>query len=183
MASQYEGGENPFDFNHRYRGPFYTEDHEAWRRALRSFLEKEILPYVEEWDEAGEFPRALYKKAANVGLLGLGYPAEYGGTPVEDSFFQLVTSEEMAQLGAGGINASLLVHSIGLPPVLAIGSEDLKKRIAPLVLAGEKIHALAITEPSGGSDVANIKTRAVLEGLLADIRLTIAASRAEDPRP
>ncbi|MCF8466298.1 MAG: acyl-CoA dehydrogenase family protein [Sneathiella sp.] len=163
MAPSFENGENPFDFDHRYHGPYYTEDHRAWRATLRAFVYQEIMPHVDEWDEAGEFPRDLYKKAAAVGLLGLGYPEEYGGTPV-DAFFNIITAEEMARIGAGGINASLMVHSIGLPPVLATGSEEMKRRIAPAVLAGEKIHALAITEPSGGSDVANLQTRAVADG-------------------
>ncbi|MDE2012340.1 MAG: acyl-CoA dehydrogenase family protein [Alphaproteobacteria bacterium] len=161
MGAEFSGGQSPIDFDHRYQSPLYTEDHRAWRETLRKFIEAEMMPHVNEWDEAGEFPRSLYKKAAAVGLIGLGYPAEYGGTPVSDPFYAIVTAEEMARLGAGGINASLLVHGIGLPPVLAIGSEEMKARVAPLVLAGEKIHALAITEPSGGSDVANIKTRAV----------------------
>jgi acyl-CoA dehydrogenase len=164
MPRQFEDGQSPFDFDHRYRSPFYTEDHDAWRATLRRWLEKEVFPYVDEWDEAGEFPRELYKKAAEIGLLAMGYPEEYGGVPVGDGFYGIVTAEEMARLGAGGINASLLVHSIGLPPVLAIGSEEMKKRVAPQVLAGEKIHALAITEPSGGSDVANIRTRAIRDG-------------------
>lgn len=164
MSKRFEGGENPFDFDHRYQSPFYTDDHHAWRAALRKFIEVEILPHVDEWEEAGEFPRELYKKAADVGLIGMGYPEEYGGTPVDDGFYGLVTAEEMARIGAGGINASLLVHGIGLPPVFAIGSRELQERIAPQVLSGDKIHALAITEPSGGSDVANIKTRAVLDG-------------------
>lgn len=163
MAPSYENGENPFDFDHRYQGPQYTQDHHAWRAALRAFVEREIMPHVDEWDEAGEFPRDLYRKAADVGLLGLGYPEEYGGTAV-DAFFNIITSEELARIGAGGINASLMVHSIGLPPVLATGSEEMKRKVAPAVLAGEKIHALAITEPSGGSDVANLKTRAVADG-------------------
>ncbi len=163
MAPSYENGENPFDFDHRYHGPHYTEDHHAWRAALRAFVDQEIIPHVDDWDEAGEFPRDLYKKAAAIGLLGLGYPAEYGGTPV-DAFFNIITSEELARIGAGGINASLMVHSIGLPPILATGSDEMKRRIAPAVLAGEKIHALAITEPSGGSDVANLKTRAFADG-------------------
>lgn len=164
MPRNFDDGQNPFDFDHRYQSPFYTEDHHAWRATLRKWLAKEVVPYVDEWDEAGEFPRELYKKAAEVGLTGLGYPEEYGGIPVSDGFYGIVSAEEMAQLGAGGINASLRVHGIGLPPVLAIGSEELKKRIAPQVLSGDKIHALAITEPSGGSDVANLKTRAVLDG-------------------
>ncbi len=163
MAPAFNNGEHPFDFDHRYHGPYYTEDHRAWRAALSGYVDREIMPHVDEWDEVREFTRDLYKKASEIGLLGIGYPEEFGGTSV-DSFFQLVTAEEMARIGAGGINASLLVHSIGLPPVLATGSEEMKRRIAPSVLAGEKIHALAITEPSGGSDVANIKTRAVRDG-------------------
>ncbi len=156
--------QSPIDFDHRYFSPLYTEDHHAWRATLRKFVETEMAPFVDQWEEEGGFPRDLYKKAAAVGLLGMGYPEEYGGTPVNDTVFMIVTSEEMARLGAGGVNASLLVHGIGLPPVLAIGSEELKKRIAPQVLAGDKIHALAITEPSGGSDVANVKTTAKRNG-------------------
>ena len=164
MSEKFSGGQSPIDFDHRYQSPLYNEDHRAWRATLRKFIEAEIMPHVNEWDEAGEFPRELYRKAATVGLIGIGYPAEYGGTPVNDPMYSIVTAEEMARLGAGGINASLMVHGIGLPPVLAIGSEAMKARIAPQVLAGEKIHALAITEPSGGSDVANIRTRAVRKG-------------------
>lgn len=164
MSSTYKDGENPFDFDNRYQSPFYTEDHIAWRATLRRFVEKEMMPYVNEWEEAGELPRELYKKAADIGLIGMGYPEEYGGTPVSDGFFGIVTAEEMGRMGAGGVNASLLIHGIGLPPVINFGSEDLKQRIAPQVLAGEKIHALAITEPSGGSDVANLKTKAVDAG-------------------
>ena len=164
MPKKFEGGDSPFDFDHRYQGPFYTEDHRAWRAALRTFVDQEIIPYVDQWDEAGEFPRELYKKAADVGLLGIGYPQEFGGTPVDDPYFLLVTAEEMARCSSGGINASLLVHSIALPPVLAIGSDEMKQRVAPQVISGDKIHALAITEPSGGSDVARLQTRAVREG-------------------
>lgn len=164
MSEKFSGGQSPIDFDHRYTGPLYTEDHRAWRATLRRFVEAEIMPHVDAWEEAGEFPRDLYRKAAAIGLLGLGYPEEYGGTPVSDPIYSIVTAEELARPGAGGINASLMVHSIGLPPVLAIGSDDMRRRVAPQVLAGEKIHALAITEPSGGSDVASLKTRAVRDG-------------------
>jgi len=164
MSSKFSNGQSPVDFDNRYMGPLYTDDHRAWRATLRKFVEAEMMPHVDEWEEAGEFPRELYKKAAEVGLLGLGFPEEYGGTPVHDPMYSIVTAEELARLGAGGINASLMVHGIGLPPVLAIGSAAMKERVAPQVLAGEKIHALGITEPSGGSDVANLKTRAVRDG-------------------
>lgn len=164
MAQKFEGGASPVDFDNRYRSSLYTPDHDAWRATLRKFVDTEMMPHVDEWEEAGEFPRELYKKAAEIGLLGLGFPEEFGGTPVDDPMYSIVTNEELARMGAGGINASLLVHGIGLPPVLAIGSEEMKQRVAPQVLSGEKVHALGITEPSGGSDVANIKTRAVLDG-------------------
>lgn len=164
MAEKYTDGESPISFDNRYRSSMYTADHDAWRGTLRKFIATEMIPYVDAWEEAGGFPRELYKKAADIGLLGLGYPEEFGGTPVDDPMYSIVTSEELAQTGAGGIAASLLVHSIGLPPVLAIGSEEMKQRVAPQVLSGEKIHSLGITEPSGGSDVANIKTKAVRKG-------------------
>lgn len=141
----------------------YTADHEAYRRTVRRFVDKEIAPFVAEWDEAGTFPRALYEKAASLGILGLGYPAEYGGTPA-DRFYRQIQVEEFCRAGSGGLMASLFSHSIGLPPILAVGSEALKRRVAPDVLAGKKISALAITEPSAGSDVANLKTTARRDG-------------------
>ena len=145
--------------------PFYNDSHILWRNQLRRFLAQEIIPNIEEWESAGELPRSLHKTAAEFGLLGFGYPEEYGGTSEGiDPFHRLLTSMEMGRMGAGGIGASLMTDGIGLPPILAIGSEEMKQRIAPAVLAGDKIIALGITEPSGGSDVAAIKTRAVLDG-------------------
>jgi acyl-CoA dehydrogenase len=141
--------------------PFFTENHHQWRQALRKFIEHEIMPHADEWDEAGEIPKSLYKKASDFGLLRMGYPEEYGGISEGiDRFHGIVTAEEMARIGAGGINASLMVHGIGLPPIVALGSDDMKARIIPPVLDGDKHISLAITEPSGGSDVANIATRA-----------------------
>ena len=143
--------------------PALTEEHEAYRDTVRRFVEREIIPQAAAWDEAGEFPRVLYKKAAAAGLLGLGFPEEYGGTPA-DYFFRIVSAEEFARAGTGGLSASLFSHTIGAPPIAAEGSEELKRRVLPSILSGEKISALAITEPSGGSDVANLKTKAMREG-------------------
>ena len=142
---------------------YYTEDHEAFRDTLRRFVRDEIAPHVNEWDEAGEFPRELYRRAARIGLLGIGYPEEYGGTPA-DVFYHLIASEELAQAGSGGLVASLLSHTIGAPPILHAGSRELRARKLPAILAGERISALAVTEPSGGSDVANLRTTARLDG-------------------
>ena len=142
---------------------YYDESHEAFRDTVRRFVEREISPFVDEWDEAGGFPRELYKKAADVGILGLGYPEEYGGSPC-DQFHRIVLSQELARSGAGGVSASLMSHTIGSPPILAVGPQAMKERVLPQVLSGEKISALAITEPSGGSDVAQLKTTARREG-------------------
>ena len=153
----------------RSRSPHYDETHEAVCDSVRTFVTREIMPHVDAWERAGELPRDLHRKAAEAGVLGLGYPEEYGGSGTLeqrgfDIFHSLVQSEELCRPGAGGIPASLMIHGIGLPPVLAAGSEELKQRIAPQVLSGEKIICLGITEPSGGSDVANLRTRAERRG-------------------
>jgi acyl-CoA dehydrogenase len=142
---------------------YFTPDHEQFRKSLREFVSREITPHVAEWDEAETFPRALYERAAELGVQGLGYPETYGGTPA-DVFYQIVVAEEFARSGGGGLQASLNSHSIGLPPILHAGSEPLKQRVIPPVLAGKKIAALAVTEPSGGSDVAALKTTAIRDG-------------------
>jgi acyl-CoA dehydrogenase len=141
----------------------FTPEHEAFRATVRAFVDREIAPFVNAWDEAGTFPRELYRKAAAIGLLGIGYEEKYGGTPA-DTFFHIIGAEELARTGCGGVAASLESHTIGLPPVARWGSDALKDRVIPPVLAGDKIAALAVTEPGGGSDVAALQTRAVREG-------------------
>lgn len=142
---------------------YYSPEHEQFRKTVREFVAREIIPFINEWDEAEEFPHRLYQQAAEIGLLGIGYPEEYGGTPA-DGFYSIIVSEELGRAGSGGLMASLLSHSIAAPPILAVGSEELKARVLPGILAGEKIPALAITEPAGGSDVASLKTTAVRDG-------------------
>ena len=137
---------------------------QALADTVARFARQEIAPHVTTWDAAGEFPRGLYAKAAALGLLGLGYPEEYGGTPAPHAL-RLAMWVNLCRFGAsGGVLASLLSHNIGLPPVLALGSEDIRREVIPPVLAGERIAALAITEPGGGSDVAALATRARREG-------------------
>ncbi len=141
------------------------ETHTEWRRSVRGFVEREMMPYVEEWEEAGRIPRDLFKKAKAAGLLGIGYPTEYGGEGTEfDRFHGIVTSEELARMGAGGVSSALMIHGIGLPPIMALGSEEMKTEIGNKVLSGEKQISLGITEPSAGSDVAQLKTKAVKDG-------------------
>src|SRR3546814_6894228 len=147
----------------RGKAPWYTADHEAVRDQLRRFVAKEIEPFAAEWDEAGEFPRDLYKKAAAIGLLQLNFPEDYGGIKA-DRFFAIIAAQELARAGSGGVAAGLMSHTIGAPPVAKLGSDYLKSKVLPPVLAGEKIAALAITEPGGGSDVASLKTSAKRDG-------------------
>ncbi len=142
---------------------YFSPDHEQFRSALREFVASEITPFVDEWDEAATFPRSLYRAAGELGALGVGFPQAYGGTPA-DVFYKLVLAEEYARCGCGGVVASLNSHTIGLPPLLAAGSEALRQRVIPPVLRGDKIAALAVTEPTGGSDVAAVKTTAVRDG-------------------
>ena len=144
--------------------PFYTQDHEAFRAQVRRFVEKECMPHIDAWEKAEELPRELHKKAAEIGLLGIGFPESCGGTEVPDPFYMIVLTEELARTGSGGLIASLMSHGIGSPPIVHTGTPEQKERFVRPVLAGEKIAALAITEPGGGSDVANLKTRAVREG-------------------
>ena len=143
--------------------PALTQEHEAFRETMRRFVAKEISPHAAEWDEAGEFPREMYRKAAAAGLPGVGFPEAYGGTPA-DLLMHVVLSEEIALGGSGGVHASLFSHGIGAPPIATAGSDEMKRRVLPSIIAGEKISALAITEPSGGSDVAQLRTKATREG-------------------
>lgn len=149
----------------RLHNPHLTEDHHAFRDQLRRFFDKEVMPYADEWDEAGKIPDDLWGKAAKMGLLGLGYPEEYGGiSDGIDIWHKNILSEELARIGAGGIGASLMVHGIGLPPVINFGREEIKQMVAPAVLRGEKRISLGITEPGAGSDVAQLATTAVRDG-------------------
>lgn len=149
----------------RLPNPNIRPEHEAWREQLRRFIDVEIMPFADDWDEAGEIPIELWKKAGDFGLLGMSYPEQYGGTLEGiDSWHGWITNEELARIGVGGIAASLMVHGIGLPPVINWGSEEMKNEVAPQVLAGTKHISLGITEPGGGSDVASLQTTAVREG-------------------
>lgn len=143
-----------------------TEAHETWRAQLRKFLEKEVAPNLDAWDDQGKIPDELWPKAAAIGLLQLGYPEQYGGISEGiDQHYRNIVGEELARIGsAGGVSSTLLVHGIGLPPVIHFARDEVKEEVAPKVLAGEKRISLGITEPSGGSDVANIQTTAKKDG-------------------
>lgn len=141
----------------------FSADHQAFRQSLRAFVSSEITPNIEEWEHIGRLPRALYRKAAELGIQGVLFPEDVGGSD-GDFFMQVVVIEELSRCGAGGVCASLCSHSIGIPPVVKHGSHELRETFARPVIAGEKIAALAVTEPGGGSDVAALRTTAIREG-------------------
>jgi len=144
----------------RYPTTFMNEGHHEWQQQMRKFVDREIMPNLQEWEREGDIPVELFKKAADIGLLGVAYPEQYGGMSEGiDTFHKVITTEELSRASTG-LAAALGVHNIALPLVVNFGSEAMKQEVATQVLAGEKFISLGITEPSGGSDVANIKTTA-----------------------
>lgn len=138
--------------------------HAALRDQVRRFARDAVAPNAHAWEEANEFPRALYRDAASAGILGIGYPEELGGSGGDVSHV-LAAAEEMILEGRSvGTAVGLGSHGIALPPIVKYGTDEQKKRFVPPVLRGDKIAALAITEPGAGSDVASIATRAVRDG-------------------
>ncbi len=143
---------------------FWTDEQRALRESARAFVRKEVLPHLQEWEDAGEVPRELHRSAAKQGFLGLGVPEEKGGSG--GTFLDAVAlTEAMAEAGASsGLLAALFTSGIALPHIVDAGSPDLVDRFVRPTLAGETIGSLAITEPGGGSDVANLRTTAVHDG-------------------
>lgn len=143
---------------------FLTDERRALQDATRAFVAREVAPYLQDWEDAGEIPRSLHLAAAKAGLLGLGFPEEVGGeggdlldsTAMQEAFFEAG--------GSSGLAAGLFTHGIALPHLVANGSDELKQRYARPTLAGELIGSLAVTEPGGGSDVAGLRTTAVRDG-------------------
>lgn len=134
------------------------------RDLVRNFTRREIVPHLDEWERAGEVPRSLHRKAAEVGLLGIGFPEEVGGEG-GDLLDSIVVTEEIIQSGgSSGLIAALFTHGIALPHIVGSGDRDLIDRFVRPTLRGELIGCLAITEPDGGSDVAGIRTTAKADG-------------------
>jgi acyl-CoA dehydrogenase len=141
-----------------------TPEREQLRKTVRSFAEREILPNVDEWERTGDLPRDLHRRAGAAGLLGAGFPESAGGGGGDGADAVLIC-EEMHQAGApGGVFASLFTCGIAVPHMIASGDARLIDTFVRPTLAGDKIGALAITEPGGGSDVGHLRTAAVLDG-------------------
>jgi acyl-CoA dehydrogenase len=140
--------------------PPFSEEHEALRDSIRGFLDRELAPHAQKWEQEHWFPDEVFAKLAAQGLLGLKYPAKYGGQG-GDYLHEAVLVEEMARIGSGGTAAGIGAHvNIATPPIWKFGSGEQKQRYLVPAIRGELIGALAITEPDAGSDVAALRTKA-----------------------
>ncbi|HZN20473.1 MAG TPA: acyl-CoA dehydrogenase family protein [Micromonosporaceae bacterium] len=144
--------------------PFDTSERRALRGLTRRFLLREVAPHLAGWERAGEVPRSLHRAAAELGLLGIGYPEKVGGSGGDLLDSIVVTEELICAGGSSGLVAALFTHGIALPHMVASGDDELVERYVRPTLAGEMIGALAVTEPDGGSDVANLRTTARRDG-------------------
>jgi citronellyl-CoA dehydrogenase len=144
--------------------PPFGQEHDLFRKTVRDFCEKELAPHALEWDEAGIFPREVFRKAAEIGALGVNYPESVGGAG-GDYWHVVVLAEELVRSLNAGVNMALLVQAQMATPLLhQIGTDEQKKLFLAPALAGEKIAALGISEPDAGSDVASLKTTARRQG-------------------
>ena len=142
----------------------FGEEHRLFRAAVRRFVEAEIVPHVDEWEDRQRIPRELFRRLGELGFLGVEYPEEYGGGGA-DFWMTVVLAEELARCRSGGVAFSIIVHTDMSSPWLAnLGTDEQKARYLPGIVSGETVCALAITEPGAGSDMAGIATRAVKDG-------------------
>jgi citronellyl-CoA dehydrogenase len=139
---------------------FFTPEHEAFRRTVRQYVERELAPHAVEWDRAGIFPREVFKQCGELGFLGISHDPKYGGSGL-DYWYVTAFCEELARSHNAGVNMALLVQSQMATPIInEIGTDEQKRLFLAPALAGEKIAALGVSEPDVGSDVANLKTTA-----------------------
>ncbi|NLV54122.1 MAG: acyl-CoA dehydrogenase [Acidimicrobiales bacterium] len=147
------------------RRTLFTDEHDQFRASARAFAEKEVVPSLPEWERDGIVPRELFTKAGSAGLIGTAIPTEHGGGGVDDFRFNLVLGEELARAGTGGAGLGLTLHNdVCLPYFLSLATDEQKARWLPGIASGELITAIAMTEPSTGSDLAGMSTSAVRDG-------------------
>lgn len=143
---------------------YFTEEHELFRQGLKDFLDREVKPFVDEWEEKQQIPKELWKKFGDMGYLGINYPEKYGGVDA-DFFYSVIFLEEIAKCYSGGFAVAPSVMAyMSTPYILKHGSDFLKEKYVTKAVSGEWVGCIGITEPSAGSDVANIKTKAIKEG-------------------
>jgi citronellyl-CoA dehydrogenase len=139
---------------------FFTPEHEAFRKSVRQWVEKELAPHALEWDRAGIFPREVFKQAGELGFLGINHDEKYGGSGL-DYWYVTAFCEELVRSHNAGVNMALMVQGQMATPIInEIGTDEQKRLFLEPALKGEKIAALGVSEPGAGSDVANLKTTA-----------------------
>jgi len=146
------------------RNPYDTDDRKSFREIVTKFLETEIWPHVDEWDEEGGYPQEINEKVCELGVFGFGIDEKYGGLGFDDQFMRKDISVEMGRTSAGGLFASVGSRNIMLGPLTELASEEIKMKALPDLMSGKKGGSLGITEPGGGSDVAQMKTLAHKDG-------------------
>ncbi|HFS67470.1 MAG TPA: acyl-CoA dehydrogenase [Flavobacteriia bacterium] len=143
---------------------YFTEEHESFRVSFKEFLQKEVVPYVDEWEKNGSVPKSIYEKFGEMGYFGLVYPEKYGGLEL-DLFYTTIFLEEMQKVNSGGFAAAMWAHNyLAMTHLNAEGSEEIKQNYLMPSITGKKVGCLCITEPFGGSDVAGMRTTAVKKG-------------------
>ncbi|MFC7774177.1 acyl-CoA dehydrogenase family protein [Flavobacterium sp. GCM10027622] len=143
---------------------YFTEEHQLFRESLRDFLHKEVVPHIEKWEKTGTIERFIWKKFGEMGFFGLRYSEKYGGLNL-DLFYTVVFLEELQKIKSSGFAAAMWAHAyLAMTHLNAEGSEQIKQDYLVPSINGDKIGALCITEPFGGSDVAGMRTTAVKKG-------------------
>ena len=146
------------------RNPYDTDDRKSFREMVTKFLETEIWPHVDDWDESGQYPQEINEKVCELGVFGFGIDEKYGGLGFDDQFMRKDVSVEMGRSSAGGLFASVGSRNIMLGPLSELANEEIKMKALPDLMSGKKGGSLGITEPGGGSDVARMKTTARKDG-------------------
>jgi alkylation response protein AidB-like acyl-CoA dehydrogenase len=143
---------------------YFTEEHQLFRASFRDFLQKEVVPYIEQWEKSGTIDRFIWKKFGEMGFFGINYPTQYGGMNL-DLFYTVIFLEELQKIKSSGFAAAMWAHVyLAMTHLNAEGSESIKQDYLTASISGDKIGALCITEPFGGSDVAGMRTTAVKSG-------------------
>jgi hypothetical protein len=143
---------------------YFTEEHEVFRESFKDFLQKEVVPHIENWEKTGEIERFIWTKFGEMGYFGLSYPEEYGGLNL-DLFYMVIFLEELQKINSGGFAAAIWAHVyLAMTHLNKEGDERIKRKYLSASISGEKIGCLCVTEPFGGSDVAGMKTTAVKDG-------------------
>ena len=143
---------------------YFTEEHEVFRESFKDFLQKEVVPHIENWEKTGEIERFIWTKFGEMGYFGLSYPEEYGGLNL-DLFYMVIFLEELQKINSGGFAAAIWAHVyLAMTHLNKEGDDRIKRKYLSASISGEKIGCLCVTEPFGGSDVAGMKTTAVKDG-------------------